>query len=64
MRIVDTKEMKQIEQIAKDEFFYDESLIIENVGIQGSRVIQSKIIDTVPEGVILLDSEYLLKNQG
>ena len=53
MRIVDTKEMKQIEQIAKEDFFYDESLIIENVGIQGSRVIQSKIIDTVPDSELV-----------
>jgi hydroxyethylthiazole kinase-like uncharacterized protein yjeF len=53
MRIVDTKEMKQIKQIAKEEFFYDEGLIIENVGIQGSSIIQSKIIDTVPNSELV-----------
>lgn len=53
MRIVDTKEMKQIEKIAKDEFFYDESLIIENVGIQGSALIQSKILDDFPESEVV-----------
>lgn len=39
MRIVSTKEMAQIESSTKEEYFFDEKLIVENVGIQAARVI-------------------------
>lgn len=53
MRIVDTIEMKQIEKIAKEEFFYNETLIIENVGAQGASVIQEKIINQVDDSQLV-----------
>ncbi len=53
MRIVDIKEMKDIETQAKEEYFFDENLIIENVGVQGAAVIQKKILDNVTDVEIL-----------
>lgn len=53
MRIVDISEMKDIEVQAKEKYFFDESLVIENVGIQGAEVIQSKILTNVIEPEIL-----------
>lgn len=53
MRIVDTIEMKQIEKTAKEDFYYSEKLIIENVGAQGASVIQSKIIELVDDAEIV-----------
>ena len=53
MRIIDIKEMKDIESLAKDNYYFDESLIIENVGVQGAAVIQHKILDNVEDAEIL-----------
>jgi NAD(P)H-hydrate epimerase len=39
MRIVSTSEMAQIENLTRDEYHFDERLIIENVGGQGARAI-------------------------
>lgn len=41
MRIVSTKEMKEIEKLAETEFHFNEKLIIENVGVQGAKAIIS-----------------------
>lgn len=39
MRIVSLEEMINIEELAKKEFFFDEKLIIENVGVRGASAI-------------------------
>ncbi len=41
MRIVSTKEMAKIEKTTYEEYFFDERLLMENVAIQGAKVIQS-----------------------
>ena len=53
MRIVDTKEMKQIEENAEKEFHFHEDLVVENVGRSGARAIY----DTL--GQDLLNSEII-----
>src|SRR5690554_653140 len=45
MRVVDTNEMKQIEELAKEEYFFDERLVIENVGSKGADIIRERILD-------------------
>lgn len=44
MRIVDIKEMKEIETVAEKEYFFDERLVIENVGSKGASIIAEKIL--------------------
>ncbi len=44
MRVVSVDEMREIEDIAKSEFGFDEALIIENIGVQGSHII-GQVID-------------------
>lgn len=44
MRIVDISEMKEIENIAEKEYFFDERLVIENVGSKGAALIEEKLI--------------------
>lgn len=44
MRIVDTGEMRILEQTAKKEFNYDERLIIENVAVKGSSIISNEVL--------------------
>lgn len=44
MRIVDTVEMRNLEQTAKKEFGYHERLIIENIGASGARKIGKKVL--------------------
>lgn len=46
MRIVDIKEMKEIEELAEKEFFFDERLIIENVGSSAAGIIQERILES------------------
>jgi NAD(P)H-hydrate repair Nnr-like enzyme with NAD(P)H-hydrate epimerase domain len=53
MRIVDIKEMKEIEGLAKENYYFDENLIIENVGAQGASLIQQKILDNIVDADIL-----------
>jgi NAD(P)H-hydrate epimerase len=45
MRIVSTKEMIEIEDVTKNEFFFDEKLIIENVGVQAASVISQVLLE-------------------
>jgi NAD(P)H-hydrate epimerase len=49
MRIVDTKEMKTIKSVASSEFFFDEKLVIENVGSKGAKVIEESVLDQNPD---------------
>ena len=44
MRVVDTKEMKEIKDMAVKEYGFTESLIAENVGIRGADFIQNEIL--------------------
>lgn len=48
MRIVSTAEMKALEKKAQEEFFYDERLIIENVGAKASELIEQRILSFSP----------------
>ena len=45
MRIVDIREMKEIEEQAQKEYGFDERLIIENVGSKGASIIADKILN-------------------
>ena len=49
MRVVDTKEMKKIKEIASKEFFYNEQLVIENVGAKGADLIQQRLLSEYPQ---------------
>ncbi len=42
MRVVNTREMKEIEETAEKEYGLDESLIIENIGIRGAGLLHSR----------------------
>jgi len=53
MRIVDTSEMKEIENLAKEKFHYDGHLMTENVGIQGARLIQDRILNEISDGELI-----------
>jgi ADP-dependent NAD(P)H-hydrate dehydratase / NAD(P)H-hydrate epimerase len=53
MRIVNITEMKEIESLARDKYFFDESLIIENVGVKGASVIQEKVLEHVSNAEII-----------
>ena len=56
MRIVDTLEMHQLEQTAKNKFQYDERLIIENVGVKGSTILFEEVLANLnlPEVIFLI----------
>jgi hydroxyethylthiazole kinase-like uncharacterized protein yjeF len=56
MRIVDTAEMRDLEQTSKSKFNYDERLIIENVAVKGSAVIYEDVIQSIeyPEIIFLI----------
>ena len=41
MRVVSTQEMVEIENITREEFGFDEKLMIENVGTKGAEAIDS-----------------------
>lgn len=45
MRIVSTAEMAEIEKLTKDNYAFDERLIIENVGVKGSQVFMELMAD-------------------
>ena len=49
MRIVDTKEMKNIELIASKDFYFDERLVIENVGAKGAKAINEIVLEENPD---------------
>lgn len=49
MRIVDTKEMKNIKSVASSEFFFDEKLVIENVGSKGGKIIEDSLLLENPD---------------
>lgn len=56
MRIVDTAEMRELEQTAKNKFHYDERLIIENVGVKGSAILYNEVLSNLdlPEVIFLI----------
>ncbi|MEX0798093.1 MAG: NAD(P)H-hydrate dehydratase [Bacteriovoracaceae bacterium] len=55
MRIVDINEMKEIENLAGEEYQFDERLIIENVGSRGAEIIKKKILNNShASGIIFL----------
>jgi hydroxyethylthiazole kinase-like uncharacterized protein yjeF len=53
MRIVCQQEMKDIEEKSFKEFHFNETLIVENVGKEGARFIQEKLIKTNPDADII-----------
>jgi NAD(P)H-hydrate epimerase len=53
MRIVNQKEMKEIENLALTEFAYDECLIVENVGIQGANLMHTTILKNIDNHEVL-----------
>ncbi len=56
LRVITSKEMKEIEKVSYDEFHLNESLIIENVGLQGASFIDKKFLkkDKFSEIVVLV----------
>lgn len=56
MRIVDNAEMRDLEQSSKNEFHYDERLIIENVAIKGAAIISKEVLNLFedPEIIFLI----------
>lgn len=54
MRVVDLKEMLEIERITKEEFGFSESLIMENVGLRGADFIEKAFLDDHNFGEIIL----------
>lgn len=53
MRIVCTKEMKEIESATFDKYHFDESLVVENVGIQGAKYFKKNILKNIPYAEVL-----------
>ena len=53
MRIVSTEEMREIERLTKEEFRFDEKLVIENAGFKGAEHIASQATE------LGFDCEYL-----
>lgn len=53
MRVVDKEEMKKIEQVASEKYGFLESLIVENVGINGAVFIEKTILDKKTFGEIV-----------
>jgi len=53
MRVVDTREMKEIEQIAQKEFHFNEDLIVENVGRSGARAILDLLSGSDDSGEVI-----------
>jgi NAD(P)H-hydrate epimerase len=49
MRIVNIKEMKKIEKAAAEQFFFDEKLVIENVGSKGAKIIRESLLEENPD---------------
>ncbi|MFN9939203.1 MAG: NAD(P)H-hydrate epimerase, partial [bacterium] len=43
MRIVTQKEMKEIETLAAEKHFFNEHLIVENVGLVGAQILEERI---------------------
>ncbi len=54
MRVVNTKEMKEIEKISSEEFGLDESIIIENVGIRGAHKLHHLFLKSNDYGELIL----------
>lgn len=54
MRIVSQEEMKEIENQAKEEFGFDENLIVENVGISGAGIILKRFAEIDVERFVFL----------
>ncbi len=55
MRIVTTEEMKSIETVTRDEYHFDERLIIENAGVRGAEVIAEVLAENnIDEEIIFL----------
>lgn len=56
MRIVNTDEMRKIEQTAKEKFQFSERLIIENVAVKGAQIISEEVLSRfqVPEIIFLI----------
>lgn len=54
MRIVNQAEMKQIEKVSEEKYFFNEELIIENVGVQAASFIYEQLMDAA-----LLDRELV-----
>lgn len=54
MRVVNTKEMKEIEKTAESEYGLEESLIIENVGIRGANYLHEQFLGEKDYGEIVL----------
>ncbi len=54
MRVVNTREMKEIEETAEKEYGLDESLIIENIGIRGASLLHSKYLSKKDYGEVVL----------
>lgn len=44
MRVVNTKEMQEVEKVSYEKFYLNESLIIENVGFQGAHFINETFL--------------------
>jgi ADP-dependent NAD(P)H-hydrate dehydratase / NAD(P)H-hydrate epimerase len=43
MRIVTQKEMKLIEKVSAEKYFFNEHLIVENVGLMGAKVLEERL---------------------
>lgn len=54
MRVVNTEEVKSIEQKTMGEMGFDESLIIENVGINGAHFIEKTFLEEFEFGEIII----------
>lgn len=54
MRVVNTREMKEIEKTAEKEYGLEESLIIENFGIRGANYLYNNFLENKDFGEIIL----------
>lgn len=54
MRVVDHREMKEIERVASEEFGFHENLIIENIGIQGAYFLEENLLSKRDFGELVL----------
>ncbi|MFZ4714808.1 MAG: NAD(P)H-hydrate dehydratase [Bacteriovoracaceae bacterium] len=54
MRIVNQKEMREIENIAQKEYHFTENLVIENLGLRGADFLQQKYLQDFHQEIVVL----------
>lgn len=53
MRVVTQEEMKEIERNAAEKYFFKESLVVENVGVQGAEYLYQNLLSRYPDSEII-----------